>query len=44
MRAEDTPGGGVEVVGAVAEVFGETERETVVGEQHDAFGGIGEGD
>ena len=36
MAREDAPLGGVEVVGAVADVFHEAERASAVGEQYES--------
>lgn len=41
VGGEDAPVGGVEVVGAVAEVFGEAEGMTAIGEEDEATGGVG---
>ena len=44
MGGFDAPGLGVEVVGAVADVFGGTEGEALVSDGHDATRGVGRED
>lgn len=44
VSGEDAPWGGVEVVGAVAEVVGKPEGMVAEGDEHRAFGGIKTGE